>query len=307
MDEPLTIAIAGCGRISELGHVPALRRVPELRLCAVADPDRGRRERLASAAGGDPRAYESVAEMVASMRPDAVIVASPPELHLEHAEIAVAGGCRVLVEKPPGRGREEAERLTRLGGRLWVAFNRRFSHLRALSGRVPAEGELRVRLRISYRRTSWRAHQVRDDALSDLGPHLADLAGCLLGGELSGARASALGSRRACVELLGARGSARVECVTDSPWSERIEVRDVDGRLAARSVQGGTARNVAARLRGGEHPLVDSLARQLRSFARVVGGDGDGTLATARDGARAMAAVDAARRSAARGGVLVAT
>jgi predicted dehydrogenase len=303
---PLRLAIAGCGRISELGYLPALRRVPELRLCAVADPHRGRRERLARLAGVGPAPFGSVAEMVTATTPDAVIVASPPELHLEHAESAAGAGAGVLVEKPPGRGRQEAERLARLDGPVWVGFNRRFSHLRTLAGRVPPAGELRVSLRISYRRASWRPHQVRDDALADLGPHLADLAGCLLGGELSGARARALEGRRARVELLGARGAAALDCATDSSWRERVEVRDGDGVLAARSVQGGTVRNLAARLRGQEHPLVDSLARQLRAFARAVGGNGDGTLATARDGARAMAALDAARRSAAAGGALVA-
>jgi predicted dehydrogenase len=304
---PLRVAIAGCGRISQLGHVPALRRVDEASLCALADPDRRRRERLVAEAEGDPVPFASVAEMVEEMRPDALIVASPPALHLEHAEIAAAAGCPALVEKPPGLGREEAERLERLARPVWVGFNRRFSHLRALSRRVPAHGELRLSLRISYRRSSWRAHQVRDDALADLGPHLADLAGCLLGGEIAWARATVLESRVAQVELVGARGIAHMECATDSPWSERIEVRDAGGRLVTRSVHGGTARNVAARLRGGEHPLVDSLARQLRSFARTGAGTSDGTLATARDGARAMAAIDAARRSAAQGGVLVAT
>ncbi len=306
MDSPLTLGIAGCGRISELGHVPALRHVPEFRLCAVADPDRGRRERLARAAAGSPRAFESAAEMVAATRPDAVIVASPSELHLEHAEIAAEAGARVLVEKPPGRGLEEAERLTDLAAPVWVGFNRRFSHLRSLAGRVPDAGELRLSMRISYRRASWGAHQVRDDALADLGPHLADLAGCLLGGGLSAARAPALGSRSARVELRGARGTAQVRCATDSRWSERIEIRDQGGRLAARSVHGGTVRSVATRVRRSEHPLVDSLTRQLRAFARAVAGNGDGELATARDGARAMAALDAARRSAAGGGVLVA-
>src|ERR671917_607926 len=104
MRTPLRVAIAGCGRISELGHVPALRRVDAASLCALADPHRPRRERLVAEAEGDPVPFASVAEMVEEMRPDALIVASPPALHLEHAEIAVAAACPVLVEKPPGRG-----------------------------------------------------------------------------------------------------------------------------------------------------------------------------------------------------------
>ena len=94
---PLRLAIAGCGRISELGYVPALRRVPELRLCAVADPDRGRRERLARLAGVGPAPFGSVAEMVRATSPDAVVVASPPELHLEHAEALTVAAEQVAL------------------------------------------------------------------------------------------------------------------------------------------------------------------------------------------------------------------
>jgi myo-inositol 2-dehydrogenase / D-chiro-inositol 1-dehydrogenase len=305
MGVPLRVAIAGCGRISERGHVPALCHVPEARLCALADPDRGRRDRLALSASGNPRTFESVLEMVEATAPDVVVVASPPEFHLEHARIATEAGAHVLVEKPPGRGRDDAERLTRLGRPVWVGFNRRFSHLPALAGRIPAEGELRLALRISYRRASWRAHEVRDDALADLGPHLADLAGCLLGGDLTAARAREIGPRRARVDLVGPRGTAGVVCETDTPWSERMEVRDGDDGLLARSVHGGPMRGAAARLRRREHPLVDSLVRQLRALAGAAAGDGDGALATGRDGVRAMSALEAARRSAARGGALV--
>ncbi len=100
-----------------------------------------------------------------------------------------------LVEKPPGRDAAEAERLAALEPAVWVGFNRRFSHLAVLAPRVPENGELEVSLRLSYRRASWRAHEVSDDALGDLGPHLADLAACLLGGELSSARADSIGPR----------------------------------------------------------------------------------------------------------------
>jgi hypothetical protein len=88
---------------------------------------------------------------------------------------------------------------------------------------------------------------------------------------------------------------------------ERIEVRDRRGRIAARSVHGGLVRGATARLRRGEHPLVDSLAAQLRALARVAHGEDDSTLARPGDGERAMLAIEAARRSAAAGGEWVTT
>jgi predicted dehydrogenase len=300
------LAIAGCGRISQIGYAAALRHSPDAELCAVADPDRGRREQLAAAAPGAPRAYESVRAMLTAARPDAVLIASPPQCHLEHAQLACAAGIPALVEKPPGLDAAEAERLAALEPAVWVGFNRRFSHLAAVAPRVPASGDLELSMRLCYRRASWRAHEVRDDALADLGPHLADLAACLLGGELSSVRARTVDRDHARLELTGARGSARILCRTDTAWVERVEVRRSSGELSARSVHGGVARGALARLRGGEHPLVASLARQLRALAGVVRGEGGGMLATAREGVTAMRALDAARASARGGGTVVA-
>jgi predicted dehydrogenase len=298
------LAIAGCGRISQVGYVAALRHVGDAELCGLADPDRGRREKLAAGTGGTPT-FETVAELLERTRPDAIVIASPPGVHLEQAELASAAGIPALVEKPPGRDAAEAERLAQLDPPVWIGFNRRFSHLAAVAPRVPASGELEIALRLCYRRASWRAHEVRDDALSDLGPHLADLAACLLGGELRSARARSLKPDRARIDLTGARGSARLVCETDSAWVERVEVRNRSGKVSARSIHGGAARSAVARLRRGEHPLVASLARQLRALGGVVSGEGSGMLATAREGVTAMRALDAARASALDGGAVV--
>ncbi len=301
----MKLAIAGCGRISQVGYAAAVRHVPGVELCALADPDRERRELLAAATGGPPT-FDTVAELLDRTRPDAIVIASPPHHHVEQAQLAAAAGVSVLVEKPPGRDAAEAEELAALEPPVYVGFNRRFSHLAAVAARVPAECELDLTLRLSYRRASWRAHQVRDDALGDLGPHLADLAACLLGGELRSARASAIAPERARLELTGARGSARSECRTDAAWAERVEVRRPSGELRARSVHGGAARATVARLRRQEHPLVDSLTRQLRALAGSLRGEGGGGIATARDGVVAMRALDAARASARSGNEVVA-
>jgi predicted dehydrogenase len=298
------LAIAGCGRISQVGYVAALRHVGDAQLCALADPDRGRRERLA-AVSGRPPTFGTVAALFERTRPDALVIASPPERHLEQAELAAAAGIPVLVEKPPGRDAAEAERLAALDSPVWIGFNRRFSHLAAVAPRVPPSGELELSMRLCYRRASWRAHEVRDDALGDLGPHLADLAACLLGGELRSARATTIRPERARVELTGARGSARLVCETDSAWVERVEVRRDSGELSARSVHGGVARSTVARLRRAEHPLVASLARQLRALGAALRGEGSGGLATAREGVVAMKALDAARASALSEGAVV--
>ena len=63
------IAVAGCGRITERGYLPALRRRPELRLAALCDPDPARLATAASAAervlGSAPRTYAGAEELLA--------------------------------------------------------------------------------------------------------------------------------------------------------------------------------------------------------------------------------------------------
>jgi len=298
MSDALTLGIAGCGRIVQAGYVPALGRLPELEVVAVADPVRDRRERVAAEIAGAPRPFASVGEMLEATRPEAVLVASPPSAHLEHATGAADAGAVILVEKPPGRDLADAEAIARLRPRPWIGFNRRFSHLRSLAGRLPGEGTLDVSIAISYRRRSWRAHEVRTDALADLGPHAVDLARRILEG-LDSVRAAEIDFDRAELDVSGSRGRARIICATNRPWTERIEVRSAGRRVAA-SLHGGLRSQLRLRRKGGEHPLTASLAAQMGAFAAAAAGDADG-LATAADGVAVMRALEAVRRSASTG------
>ena len=75
------------------------------------------------------------------------------------------------------------------------------------------------------------------------------------------------------------------------------------GRRIARVSTGGLTAAITGRLRPpSEHPLVASLAAELESFAAAARGERRAELATARDGVAVMAAIEAARRSAANGG-----
>lgn len=69
-----------------------------MQLCAVADVELARAQRLAEKFGA--RAFGSLAEMLAAIHPDAVHVLLPPELHARFAVECMAGGAHVLVEKP---------------------------------------------------------------------------------------------------------------------------------------------------------------------------------------------------------------
>jgi myo-inositol 2-dehydrogenase/D-chiro-inositol 1-dehydrogenase len=237
---------------------------------------------------------------------DAVIVASPAASHVAYARQAAEAGLPCLVEKPPAPDLKGALELAAIEPPPWIGFNRRFAReLRALREKVPAEGPLRLELRLDYRRGSWAPFAVADDVLLDLGPHLIDIAGWLSRARVSDVRAVEVTSTRARLELRFAenRGSADIACATDRLHRERIGVHDQAGRRIAGISTGGWTAAIAGRLRPpSEHPLVASLEAELEDFAAAARGGASGELATARDGAAVMAGIEAARRSAANAG-----
>lgn len=291
------LGLVGCGRLAEVGYVPAAELRPTVELVAFADPDQERRDLLA---GAEAPAYASAEELIAAGGIDGVVVASPPGTHEEVAALAAAAGIPALVEKPPAPDLAGARRLAALEPAPYVGFNRRFSLGRGLRDVLPEGGT--IELELNYRRFSWAPMQVRDPALLDLAPHLVDLALRAGIGAPRSVAASSPRPERVRIEIVGERGRAQIACACDRFHRERVVVRGPDGRVVARRREGGLGRGLVERLRPGPHPLVASLAAQLASFGAVLTGGRPGELATAEEGARVMAVISCAARSLAHGG-----
>ena len=295
----LRLGLIGCGRLAEVGYVPAARAAPSVEIVAVADPDRARRGVVAGKLG--VHGHARVSELLAAAPLDGIIVCTPVEQHEEVAAAAAHAGLAALVEKPPAPDAAGALRLAALTPAPWIAFNRRFDQGLALIRRVPPGGDLTMRMVLHYRRDSWRPLQRGDDALLDLAPHLVDLALFLTGSLPLAVRANATRERAGLV-LATTRAEIQIECATDRPHHELVEIRSAGGRLAGRTVSAGRARGALTRLTPGAHPLVRSLTQQLEAYARALRGADPGPLATAAEGAAVMRVLDAARRSDAIGG-----
>ena len=297
----LRLAIAGCGRIAERGYIPALRRVPDASLIAVADPEPTRREGIRAAAaalgGRLPAAYASLERLLAEEAPDAVVIATPTDLHLAQAGLAAGAGIPSLVEKPPASTLAEAERLAELEPSPWIGFNRRFMADARIRERARRLAEPRLRVELRYRRRAWNPLSARDEALLDAAPHAIDLVLFLSGAAPAAVRARRLDDRGAELELTLDRGEALIRCSLHRPYRERVVVRDGSVWPVARDHRGGLRGAVAARLRPGEHPLVASIVAQLSAFMRVAAGGDPWPLASAADGIEVMRVVKAARRS----------
>jgi predicted dehydrogenase len=299
----LRLGLVGCGRLAELGYVPALAGVPALALVAVADPDARRRARVLELASTPIEEYPDARAMVGGTHLDAVIVASPVVAHLDDARVLAVAGVPTLVEKPPAPDAATAQALADLTPTPWVGFNRRFDvGARRLRDSLPRVGYLDLHLEIRYRRASWRAHAARDDALLDLGPHLVDWATWMSRSEVVAVHEAEVADARAVCTLSLTRGRARLVARCDRPHRELVVVRDAAGAVLGRHSVGGPVAAVRGRITPGPHPLVATLAAQLEQLAAAVLGEPSRDLVTAANAAKVMAVLDAARQSAAEHG-----
>jgi predicted dehydrogenase len=101
----LRVAIVGAGAIAG-AYADAIRDVEEIKPVAWCDLSRKAAVERASRVGA--HAYASFERMLIEERPEALIIATPPNTHREIAERALASGCAVLCEKPFAPARADA-------------------------------------------------------------------------------------------------------------------------------------------------------------------------------------------------------
>jgi predicted dehydrogenase len=295
----MRIGIAGCGRITERGHIPAALATADVTVAALADPDPERLRHCRELCGRgaeEAAAFADAGSMLEAEALDLLVVATPAATHVGLAEAAAAAGVLTLIEKPPAADLAGAQRLAALSPEPLLAFNRRFLQGEELRAAVPAEGWIELDLELRFRREGWGSHQAHDEALLDAGIHLIDLACHLGGADPIAVRRAAISPERAELELELSRGRARIACATDRGHREAAMVRERGGKVLANWVWGGIRSRLKA-VGGGPEPLLLSLQRQLAAARDQIGGEAT-PIATAPDGVRAMAIVEAARRSA---------
>ena len=134
MPEPVKIAVVGVGRMGPIHalHVHEIEKeTGSCVLSAVVDAEIDRARRVAADLGGNIAVFSSIQDLLASKTSEASVVVTPTDSHREHAEQLVAGGQRVLLEKPLtgtlAGDREFSARLDRdTPDALMLAFQRRF-------------------------------------------------------------------------------------------------------------------------------------------------------------------------------------
>lgn len=139
----MNLAFLGCGGVTRT-HTRTLRRFPGVaRFYASRD---GARAGACNREMGGAGAFGSYAAAMDDPRVDAVLVATPPDSHLELTLAALAAGKHVIVEKPPFLRSADFDAVDRAaaaaGRRVMVAENYFYKPLAGALREVVAAGDL---------------------------------------------------------------------------------------------------------------------------------------------------------------------
>ncbi|MCD2189676.1 Gfo/Idh/MocA family protein [Actinomycetospora soli] len=192
--------VVGLGWVARDHVLPAIAADPRARLVGVCDRDPAALDGLP----GDVVATTDL-DVLLGERPDAVYVATPNHAHLPVVRAVAGAGVPVLCEKPMAHTREDAGAMVDAAGEVLVAtaFDQRFHPAHRRIAALVADGRVGTvtAVRIVYgcwlppawtpphsrADTNWRV----DTALAgggaaiDLAPHGLDLAGTLLGEDVT--------------------------------------------------------------------------------------------------------------------------
>jgi len=169
----IRVGVIGCGYWGP-NLIRALNEVEEARVTRVADVRPGRRKFIeqrfpAIETTSDAR------EILYSTDIDAVVVATPPEMHSQLAIEALLAGKHVFVEKPLATSVIDAEKIVETASRLGksVAVGHLFLYAPAMVAirSMLERGELGQIYYISSTRANLGPPKVRTDVLWDLAPH----------------------------------------------------------------------------------------------------------------------------------------
>ena len=99
MSGDVKMGVIGCGSIANIAHFPAISRCKEAKLVAVCDTDGDRAQAVASKWGAE-QWFVDYRKMLEKCKLDAVVIATPNNVHRNQTIAAANAGAHVVVEKP---------------------------------------------------------------------------------------------------------------------------------------------------------------------------------------------------------------
>ena len=121
-ETPVRLGLVGCGRLAELGYIPAFGKASGVTLAGVADINPTRCQAIAPHVAP----YDGIQALLEAGNMEGLVIATPTRFHLADAQRAAQEHLPALLEKPPGLDLAQAQALLNLNPPPWIAFNRRF-------------------------------------------------------------------------------------------------------------------------------------------------------------------------------------
>jgi predicted dehydrogenase len=223
--ERLRVGIVGGGAITQVAHLPVLRKLKSIEVRALCDTDLPKARALADRFAVKD-AFDDIEELLRFEELDAVVICSPTHLHESHILAALSADLHVLVEKPLAMNAASAARIARAvekqGKVVMLGMNHRYRPDVQIVRSFVQSGELGT---IESVRGSWhvfrpgraqlgwrqRREQSGGGAMLDLGLSILDL-GLWLGGNPTPNRVSACLDATAGERSVEQSGSAFVIC-----------------------------------------------------------------------------------------------
>jgi predicted dehydrogenase len=221
----LKVGIVGAGAITQVAHLPVLKKMRGVELQAVCDTDTPKARALADRYGVKD-AYDDIEDLLRYAPLDAVVICSPTHLHESHIQAALSANLHVLVEKPLAMTAASVQKILRAVEKrdriVMVGMNHRYRPDVQIVRSFVQSGELGT---IESVRGSWhvfrpgraqlgwrqRKDQAGGGAMLDLGLSILDL-GLWLAGSSPPARVSASLDPSAKDRSVEQSGSALVVC-----------------------------------------------------------------------------------------------
>jgi predicted dehydrogenase len=194
MAHEVRVAVAGFGKMGML-HAALLNLLPEVKLCAVAEPHPVVR-RFARRMLPHAHFYADVGSVLEREAPDAVFVTAPTGLHAPVSEAVLQAGRGLFVEKPLAADSASCREIVRLAEKrsvtTMVGYSKRFVPTYQLARRRLQEGAIGqltcfegsvLVSQIFSRAEGWRYRRAGSGGgvLAVLGCHLVDMVRWCLG------------------------------------------------------------------------------------------------------------------------------
>jgi predicted dehydrogenase len=223
--ERLKVGIVGGGAITQVAHLPVLKKMKGVDIQAICDTDLPKARALADRFGVK-NAFDDIEELLRYETLDAVVICSPTHLHESHIQAALSANLHVLVEKPLAMSATGVQKILRSVEKrdrvVMVGMNHRYRPDVQIVRSFVQSGELGT---IESVRGSWhvfrpgrtqlgwrmRREQSGGGAMLDLGLSVLDL-GLWLGGSSPPARVSASLDPSGRDRAVEQSGSAFVVC-----------------------------------------------------------------------------------------------